>query len=62
MQDKGTTQKLITVREALKILPVSREFFYRQIKNGKLPSYRIGCKVLIDPAEVFSAMKQRAQS
>ena len=47
----------IPVREALKRIPVSREFFYRAIKAGKLPSYRLGRRVLVDVDECLATMR-----
>ena len=47
----------IPVSEALKRIPVSREFFYRAIKSGKLPSYRLGRRVLVDVNECLAAMR-----
>ena len=50
--------QLMSVAQALEILPVSREFLYRQIKIGRVPSYRLGRKVMLDLSEVLSAMRQ----
>jgi excisionase family DNA binding protein len=47
----------IPVSEALKQIPVSREFFYRAIKSGKLPSYRLGRRILVDVGECLAAMR-----
>ena len=48
----------VSVNEALKIIPVSRESFYRKIKQGQLPSYRFGRKVLVDVQECLAVMRQ----
>ena len=37
---------------------ISREKVYRMLKNGELPSYRLGRKILGDPDEIFAAMRQ----
>ena len=50
--------QLMSVAQALEILPVSREFLYRQIKIGRVPSYRLGRKVMLDLSEVLSVMRQ----
>ena len=49
--------KPVSVPEALKAIPVSREAFYRKIKNGELPSYRFGKKILVDVDEVLAVMR-----
>ena len=48
---------LLSVPDALKIIPVSREALYRKLKTKELPSYRFGGKVLIDLHEVLAAMR-----
>ncbi|MCA9452550.1 MAG: excisionase family DNA-binding protein [Nitrospira sp.] len=50
--------RLITVQKALEQIPVSREFFYRAVKSGRLPSYRLGKRVLVDVMECLDAMRQ----
>ena len=34
--------QLMPVKEALKLIPVSREAFYKKLQSGELPSYRLG--------------------
>ena len=46
--DSPLNPDLLSVPDALKIIPVSREALYRKLKNKELPSYRFGGKVLID--------------
>jgi len=50
--------RLMPIKEALKIIPVSREAFYRKLKSGELPSYRLGRKILVDVGEIKSVMRQ----
>jgi len=57
MDPTSTGVRPVTVSEALKVIPVSREFFYRAIKSGKLPSYRLGRRVLVDVNECLAAMR-----
>ena len=38
---------------------ISREGLYRKIKSGVLPSYRFGKKILVNPEEIFEAMRQK---
>jgi excisionase family DNA binding protein len=57
MKSDSKSIQPIPVKEALKQIPVSREFFYRAIKSGKLPSYRLGRRVLVDVDECLAAMR-----
>ena len=43
---------LITVEQALDVVPISRGAFYEGIRRGELPSIRIGRRVLIPTAEL----------
>ena len=61
METDSKSIQPIPVAEALKRIPVSREFFYRAIKNGKLPSYRLGRRVLVDVNECLAAMRAHPQ-
>jgi len=57
MESDSKSVQPIPVAEALKRIPVSREFFYRAIKSGKLPSYRLGRRVFVDVDECLAAMR-----
>ncbi len=48
---------LQTVKNALKLIPVSREAFYRKLQSGELPSYRLGRRILVDIEECKAAMR-----
>ena len=37
---------------------MSREGFYAALKNGSLPCYRFNRKILVNPSEILSAMRQ----
>lgn len=50
--------ELLTVNQALKVLPFSREWFYRKLKNRSLPSYREGRKIMVCLPEILEAMRQ----
>ena len=39
--------KLLTIKEALKIVPLSRSGMWQAIKRGEVPSVRIGGRVFI---------------
>jgi len=58
--DEQTTQRLVSVAEALRVLPVSREALYRKLKSGELPSFRFGQKILVDVGQIIEAMRQAA--
>ena len=49
---------LMTIRNALQVLPVSREALYRKLQSGELPSYRFGRKVLVDIQECLQTMRR----
>jgi len=49
--------KPVSVSTALKVIPVSREAFYRALKSGRLPCYKFGAKILVDVDEVLAAMR-----
>ena len=51
--------KPVTVPEALKVIPVSREAFYRKLKNGELPCWRFGKRILVDVNQCLEAMRQK---
>ncbi|MCA9469948.1 MAG: excisionase family DNA-binding protein [Nitrospira sp.] len=59
MEAVASNPKLIPVSEALKMLSVSREAFYRRIKSGDIPSYKFGRKVLLNIDEVLEAMRAK---
>jgi len=48
-----------SVKEALRILPVSREAFYKKLKNGQLPHYKFGRKILVNMEEVMSVLRAK---
>ena len=52
MQQDETKGKLYTKEEAAEILHVSAITVHRQIKAGKLGSYRLGSRVLISPRHI----------
>ncbi len=51
--------QLMPVKDALKVIPVSREAFYRKLQTGELPSYRLGRRILVDIEECKEAMRQK---
>ncbi|GJL56889.1 MAG: hypothetical protein NPIRA02_40210 [Nitrospirales bacterium] len=48
---------LVSVPQALKVLPVAKESLYRRLKSGELPCYKFGRKVLVDVKEIQDAMR-----
>ena len=58
---KNPNSNLQTVKEALEVIPVSREAFYKKLKCGELPSYRLGRPMLVDSEECIEAMRQNKE-
>lgn len=56
---KDAAPLLTPVRLAHMKLGVSREWFYKMIKEKRIPSYRLGAKILVDMSEVLEAMRQK---
>ncbi len=54
------TSTLVTVKQAAALLSVSPYALYRKLQNGKLPCFKFGRKVLIDIAEIKTAMRSEA--
>jgi len=51
--------RLMPVKDALKVIPVSREAFYKKLQTGELPSYRLGRRILVAIEECKEAMRQK---
>ena len=51
--------QLMPVKDALKVILVSREALYKKLKSGELPSYRLGRRILVDIEECREAMRQK---
>ena len=58
---KNPNSNLQTVKEALEVIPVSREAFYKKLQSGELPSYRLGRRILVDIEECKAAMRQNKE-
>jgi len=54
-----TNQNYTSVKEALKVLDVSREAFYKKLKSGVLPHFKFGRKILVNIDEVLEAMRAK---
>ena len=54
---ENNTPRLEPVKDGAKILKVSRFALYKKIKEGKIPAYHFGRKVLIDIDEVLAIMR-----
>ncbi len=59
MDTTATEVRPVTVREALKVIPVSREAFYRKLKKGELPCWRFGKRILVDVNQCLEAMRSK---
>ena len=53
--------QLMPVKDALKVILVSREALYKKLKSGELPSYRLGRRILVDVEECKAAMRQNKE-
>jgi excisionase family DNA binding protein len=53
--------RFMTIAELMKRTTLSRPTIYRHIKNGSIPAFRVGRRVLID-AEFLSQIKGRSFS
>ena len=53
--------RLVTVKEFLKLVPLSREFAYRAFKSGQLPCLKAGRRILVDVDECLEAMRMKSQ-
>ena len=47
------------VAEAAKELNASKFTLYRKIKEGELPAYKLGRKILVDVNELLEAMRMK---
>jgi excisionase family DNA binding protein len=59
VEEPPSDQKYTSVKDALQILPVSREAFYKKLKNGELPHFKFGRKILVNIDEVLEAMRAK---
>ena len=49
--------KLVSVKEALQCLPISRECLYRAVERNLIPHYRLGRKVMLNLSEVLEGLR-----
>lgn len=49
---------LISVKQAAQQFGVSLSFIYRHVKQGSLPSYRLGADIRLDEAECRAHFRQ----
>ncbi|MEJ2082893.1 MAG: helix-turn-helix domain-containing protein [Acidobacteriota bacterium] len=54
IQPPAVAKKLISCEQVSEMLGVSRSSVYRLVRNGKLPTYRIGRALRFDPSDVFA--------
>jgi excisionase family DNA binding protein len=45
-------ERLLRASEVAKILGVSKQLVYKEIKKGNLPAYKFGGRVVIDSADL----------
>lgn len=51
---------LLTLDGLSKLLTISEKTLYKAIKAGRLPGYRLGGSVRLEPAEVAKWLRQRS--
>jgi len=51
---------LLTVDVLSKLVTISEKTLYKAIKAGRLPGYRLGGSVRLEPAEVAKWLRQRS--
>jgi len=56
------TRRTTSVAEAARQLNASKFTLYRKIKEGKLPAYQLGRKILVDVDELLAAMRMKVGS
>ena len=56
------TRRTTSVAEAAKQLGASRFTLYRKIKEGELPAYKLGRKILVNVDELLDAMRMKVGS
>jgi excisionase family DNA binding protein len=61
MDTNLTAQQFYTIAEAGKVLRLSRTNLYYQIKAGKIPTVRMGKRVLI-PGAYFEQLTEKAMA
>ncbi len=59
IETSPSSRSYTSVKEALKVLDVSREAFYKKLKNGELPHYKFGRKILVDIGEILAVMRAK---
>ena len=52
----------MTVKEVADFLRVSRQTVYQMVKQGKIPSFRVGTKVRFKRADVLALTETKTQT
>jgi len=55
-------QRALTVEEFAELVRISEKTVRRQIRAGKIPAYRIGTLVRLDPAQTAEWMRERLRA
>lgn len=56
IEDKVNTHELISRTEVSKLLKISLPTLTEWVKNGRVPAYRIGSRVLFNKEEVLNSL------
>jgi excisionase family DNA binding protein len=61
-QSNGTTgRKTLTVEEAAKLLGIGRGLAYEGVRDGSIPSVRIGRRVLVPRARLLALLGEETE-
>jgi hypothetical protein len=54
--------RLLSIREALSVVPVSERTFYRRLADGTVPVVEFGGRTFIDPVDLNLVARKRCRS
>jgi len=52
---------IISVEEAMELLPMSKRMIYERVRQGELPAFHIGRRVLMRKSEIEKWLRGREQ-
>ncbi len=52
-------EKLLTIRDVLAVVPISRPTLHRLLKSNQLPYYKVGRRVFVRPADLRAFLEAR---
>lgn len=60
-QPNDRSSKTVTVAEAAKLLGISRGLAYQGVRNGSIPSVRVGRRLLVPRAKLLALLGEEVQ-